>query len=170
MIEQQGQVIAVSGHLASVRLGGNSGCPACDAGKGCGAGIFGRLLQRKPTVLDLENVIDARVGQPVVVGLPESVFLRLVFHLYLLPLLAGLAGAVIGHYLSVKNQSGPSVTDGIALLGAIVAAGCGGSTGLMQIDALTLPRLTDHGSRESHSARQFRIRRDKQEINNEVFL
>jgi positive regulator of sigma E activity len=67
-------------------------------------------------------VIDARVGQPVVVGLPESVFLRLVFHLYLLPLLAGLAGAVIGHYLSVKNQLAPSVTDGIALLGAIMAA------------------------------------------------
>ena len=122
MIEQQGQVIAVSGHLASVRLGGNSGCPACDAGKGCGAGIFGRLLQRKPTVLNLENVIDARVGQPVVVGLPESVFLRLVFHLYLLPLLAGLAGAALGHYLSIQYGAGTSLTDGIALVGAVTAA------------------------------------------------
>ena len=96
MIEQQGQVISVSGNLVSVRLGGNSGCVACDAGRGCGAGIFGRLLRRKPAVLDLDNAINARVGQPVVVGLPESVFLRLVFHLYMLPLLAGLAGAVLG--------------------------------------------------------------------------
>ena len=122
MIEQQGQVTAVSGNLASVRLGGNSGCSACDAGRGCGAGIFGRLLRRKPAVLNLDNAINARIGQPVVVGLPESVFLRLVFHFYLLPLLAGLAGAVLGHYLSVTNQWGPSVTDGIALLGAMVGA------------------------------------------------
>jgi sigma-E factor negative regulatory protein RseC len=122
MIEQQGQVVAVSGVLASVRLGGSAGCTACDAGQGCGAGIFGRLLRRKPAILELENPIDARVGQAVVVGLPESVFLRLVFRFYLLPLLAGLAGIVFGHYLSVQNKAGPVLTDGSALLGGIVAA------------------------------------------------
>ena len=122
MIEQQGQVVAVSGDCASVRLGGNSGCPACDAGKGCGAGIFGRLLQRKPTVLELDNTLDARAGQIVIVGLPESLFLHLVFRLYLLPLLAGLAGAVFGHYLSIRNGADPSVTDIVSLLGAIMAA------------------------------------------------
>ena len=122
MIEQQGQVLAVSGDLASVRLGGSSGCPACDAGKGCGAGVFGRLLQRKPAVLDLDNTLDAHAGQAVVVGLPESLFLRLVFRLYLTPLLAGLAGAALGHYLSVRAGAGPAVTDGLSLLGAIMAA------------------------------------------------
>jgi sigma-E factor negative regulatory protein RseC len=122
MIEQQGQVIAVSGDLARVRLGGSSGCPACDAGKGCGAGIFGRMLQRKPTVLDLDNTLDARAGQAVVLGLPESIFLRLVFRLYLTPLLAGLAGAALGHYLSIQAGAGPAVMDGSSLLGAVMAA------------------------------------------------
>ena len=122
MIEQQGQVIAVSGDLASVRLGGNSGCPACDAGKGCGAGIFGRMLQRKPAVLDLDNTLDVSAGQAVVVGLPESLFLRFVFHLYLTPLLAGLAGAALGHSLSIRAGAGPGVTDGWSLFGAITAA------------------------------------------------
>jgi sigma-E factor negative regulatory protein RseC len=121
MIEQQGQVVAVSDVLASVRLGGSAGCTACDTGHGCGAGIFGRLLRRKPAILELENPIEARVGQAVVVGLPESVFLRLVFRFYLLPLLAGLAGMVFGHYLSVQNQAGPILTDGFAFLGGIVA-------------------------------------------------
>ena len=122
MIEQQGQVTAVSGDVASVRLGGSAGCSACDAGRGCGAGIFGRLLRRKPAVLELDNPIGARVGQAVVVGVPESTFLQLVFRVYLLPLIAGLAGAVLGHYLSVLNQAGPGLTDGSTLLAGLTAA------------------------------------------------
>lgn len=121
MIEQQGQVISVSSECVSVRLGGNSGCSVCDAGKGCGAGIFGRLLNRKPVVLDLNNRLGSRVGQAVIVGLPESLLLRLVFRLYLLPLCAGLAGAALGHYIAVGNDAGLAAVDGAALLGAILA-------------------------------------------------
>ncbi len=121
MIEQQGLVVVVSGEIASVRLGGNSACAACNAGKGCGAGIFGRLLNRKPVVLELQNGPGARVGQSVVVGLPETLFLRLVFNFYLFPLLAGLAGAAIGHYVSVKYQADSATADGLALIGAVLA-------------------------------------------------
>jgi len=121
MIEQQGLVVKVSGEIASVRFGGSSGCAACDAGKGCGAGIFGRLLQRKPVVLDLHNNPGALVGQAVMAGLPETLFLRLVLSFYLYPLLAGLAGAIIGHYVSVKLSAAPATTDGFALLGAVLA-------------------------------------------------
>lgn len=121
MIEQQGLIVAVAGETASVRLGGNSACAACNAGKGCGAGIFGRLLKRKPVVLELHNGPDVRIGQSVMVGLPETLFLRLVFNFYLFPLLAGLAGAAFGHYVSVKLQLGFAATDGLALLGAVVA-------------------------------------------------
>lgn len=121
MIEQQGLIVAVSGEIASVRLGGKSACAACNAGKGCGAGIFGRLLKRKPVVLELQNGPGARVGQSVMVGLPETLFLRLVFNFYLFPLLAGLAGAAIGHYVSVKLQVDSAASDGLALLGAVLA-------------------------------------------------
>lgn len=121
MIEQQGLVVAVSADSASVRLGGQSGCAACNAGKGCGAGIFGRLLKRKPVVLELRNKSGAQVGQSVMVGLPESLFLRLVFNFYLFPLLAGLAGAAIGHYVSVKLQAQSAAADGMTLLGAVLA-------------------------------------------------
>lgn len=121
MIEQQGQVISASREIVSVRLGGTSGCPACDAGRGCGAGIFGRLLNRKPVVLDLSNGLDSRVGQAVIVGLPESLLLRLVLRLYLLPLLAGLAGAALGHYIAVRNNAVDGMVDGFALLGAVLA-------------------------------------------------
>ncbi len=121
MIEQQGLVVAVSGEVANVRLGGQSACAACNAGKGCGAGIFGRLLKRKPVILELQNGPGARVGQSVMVGLSETLFLRLVFKFYLFPLLAGLAGAATGHYISVKLQVDTAAADGLALLGAVLA-------------------------------------------------
>ena len=107
----------VDGH-AQVRLGGRSGCAACDAGKGCGAGIFSRLLRRRSLVLELYNSIGATQGQAVIVGLPERLFLGLVLRFYLLPLLAALAGAAIGHYLSWRSGASPGLIDAVAVIGA----------------------------------------------------
>jgi sigma-E factor negative regulatory protein RseC len=121
MLEQQGLVIAVSDESASIRVGGASGCSACDAGKGCGAGIFAKWFKRRPATLDLINQIDVRVGQTVIIGLPEAFFLALVFRLYLLPLVAGLAGMMIGHTVSGTIDEAAMVADGMALLGGMMA-------------------------------------------------
>lgn len=100
MIEQQGRVVRVSRTAAWVAVGGQSGCFACDAGRGCGAGIFGRLLRRKPLELAFDNPAGWPVGQAVTLGIPESVFLGLILRWYALPLVAGLVGAVICHHIS----------------------------------------------------------------------
>ena len=110
----------VAGRFASVRLGGAIGCPACDAGRGCGAGVFGRLLRRRPLVLDIENRLDAVRGQAVVVGLPDALYLALVNRLYLLPLLAGLAAAAAGYYLASRAALAPAAADAVTLLGALL--------------------------------------------------
>ena len=122
MIEQQGKVVSAGGGMIQVRLGASSGCSACDAGKGCGAGVFGRLLQRKPVVLEFKNSLGTQEGQAVVVGLPETLFLALVMRLYFYPLLAGLFGAVAGHWLAGRAQFGPGLTDFSALAGSFVFA------------------------------------------------
>jgi len=119
MIEQQGKVVTVANGKACVRLGGTSGCSSCDAGRGCGAGVFGRLLKRKPIVLELENRVNAEQGQPVMVGIPEALFLRLIARLYLCPLLAAVAGAAFGYYLSRLGEAGLVSSDMITLLGGI---------------------------------------------------
>ena len=120
MIEQQGRVVDATGARVRVRLGGTTGCTACDAGRGCGAGVFGRLLRRRPVELDFDNHVGAEPGQAVMVGLPESLFLALTLRLYLMPLLAGLAGAVLGHWLA--HRAG---LDGAALDLAAAAGGIG---------------------------------------------
>lgn len=121
MLEQQGQVVATAGGRASVRLGGQSGCAACDAGRGCGAGLFGRLLRRRPVVLEFDNHLDAICGQEVLVGLSERWFLRLVARFYLIPLLAGLGGAAFGHHVAVMLHLGAAGRDLLALAGALTA-------------------------------------------------
>lgn len=122
MIEQQGRVTGMSGARVKVRMGGTSGCSACDAGRGCGAGIFGRLLQRRPVELEFDNHVGADIGQAVMVGLPESLFLRLVLRLYLFPLLSGLAGAVAGHYLASRAGFSGAMVDLVALAGGVGTA------------------------------------------------
>ncbi len=128
-------MVAVEGGRISVRLGASTGCSACDAGKGCGAGLFGHLLRRKPVVLDFDNAVGADAGQAVVVGLPERLFLRLVMRLYLYPLLAGLAGAVTGHGVAGALQFSGLAAD-LTVLGAALAF------------AFVAMRLLRHGATE----------------------
>ena len=122
MIEQQGRVVDATGARVRVRLGGTTGCTACDAGRGCGAGVFGRLLRRRPVELEFDNHVGAEPGQAVMVGLPESLFLALTLRLYLLPLLAGLAGAVLGHWLAQGAGLDGAALDLAAAAGGIVVA------------------------------------------------
>lgn len=121
MIEQQGQAVSESAGRVRVRLGGRSGCAACEAGRGCGAGVFGKLLKRRAIELEFDNRVGARSGQAVIVGVPEALFLGLVTRFYLFPLLAGLAGAGLGHYLGLRLGVGAGWSDALALLAGLLA-------------------------------------------------
>lgn len=121
MIETQGRVIRLDGDLAEVQVGVSSGCSLCDSGRGCGAGIFARLLGRKSASVEVSNTIEAIPGQSVRLGIPERVFLLFVARLYLMPLAASLAGATIGHHLAVSMHAGAGMTDAGSFLGAMVS-------------------------------------------------
>jgi positive regulator of sigma E activity len=119
MIEQQGRVVREMAGNAVVMVGGQSGCPACDAGKGCGAGVFGKLLQRREMTLVLVNSLEARPGQTVILGIAENLFLRLLLRLYIWPLLAALFGAACGHYLASQFTATSSIIDIASLVMAL---------------------------------------------------
>lgn len=119
MIEQRGRVTELDGEHAWVKIGGQSGCPACDAGEGCGAGLFGRLLNRSEARVRIRNEACAQPGEAVVLGLDEGAYLALVLRLYGLPLVAGLGGAMLAVYLL-----GPRFED--ALPARDLLAACGG--------------------------------------------
>lgn len=129
MIEQQGRVVAVQGDQARVRLGARAGCSACDAGRGCGAGVFGRLLGRGTVDLLVPNAIGARPGHRVGVGIPESLFLQLAWGLYGWPLLGGLAGVIGAHaiFAGILGANAAAL-DAVTLVAGLVV----GAVGLSQ--------------------------------------
>ena len=124
MIEQNVQVMRCQDKRIWVRLGSQTGCTACDNGNGCGAGIFAKLLQRKPVVLELErNELSVEPGQMVTLAFSEQVYLKLVLASYGWPLLAALAGAFAGHGLGTWLAVGPALIDVAALSGGLLAGG-----------------------------------------------
>ena len=122
MIEQQGRVTRLDGQLAAVRVGARTGCQACEAGEGCGAGIFGRLLGRGETEVLIPNAIGARPGQAVLLALPETTYLGLVLKMYGAPLLAGLAGAMVAYPLFGLDAAAAPVRDAVSLGAGLLAA------------------------------------------------
>jgi len=121
MIEQNVQVVRCSNGRMWVRLGSQSGCTACDNGKGCGAGVFAKLLQRKPVIMELERLDEnIQAGQMVTLGFPEQVYLKLVFAYYGWPLLAALAGGFAGFRLAVWAQVSPAMIDLATLTGGLL--------------------------------------------------
>lgn len=120
MIEQNAQVVSCQGDRMWVRLGPQSGCSACDRGEGCGAGLFARLLKRKPLLLELsrENT-DVQPGQMLTLGLPERIFVKLVLLSYGWPLLAALAGAFAGHGFGRWLGFGPGLVDMLSLFAGL---------------------------------------------------
>lgn len=122
MIEQQGRIVRTEGGLAWVQVGALSGCAACDSGRGCGAGIFGRLVRRRPIELPLPGSPELSVGQAVVLGIAERAFLRMVMLLYGWPLMAGLAVAWLCHQIAGGFGLQQGWLDLAALAGLILGA------------------------------------------------
>ncbi|MDX2417163.1 MAG: SoxR reducing system RseC family protein [Xanthomonadales bacterium] len=123
MIEQNVQVLRSENERIWVRMGAQSGCTACDNGKGCGAGLFARLVQRKPVILELaRNEMKVKTGQMLTLSFPEQVYMKLVFASYGWPLIGALAGAFGGYSLGVWLQFRPMLIDAVTLIGGVLAA------------------------------------------------
>jgi len=123
MIEQNVHVLQCSGERMWVRMGSQTGCTACDNGEGCGAGLFAKLLQRKPVVLELaRNDVDVKAGQMLTLAVPAQLFMKLVLTSYGWPLLAALAGAYAGYGAGSWLQLDPHVIDLLTLAAGVLAA------------------------------------------------
>ena len=123
MIEQNVQVLRCDNKNLWVRMGTRSGCSACDNGEGCGAGLFSKLMRRKPVTLKLKREdVKVEAGQMLTLAFPEQVYLKMVFASYGWPLIAALAGAFAGYNLGKWLQFTPAIIDSATLLSGILAA------------------------------------------------
>jgi sigma-E factor negative regulatory protein RseC len=120
MLETRAIIVQVKGKYALVRANQASGCEQCN-GKGCGTGKLSQLFCSKPRQFQVDNPINAGVGDEVVISVAEGAVLRGIGLVYLLPLLL----LVIGALLAGIGVEQPEQRDGHAAAGALFGLAAG---------------------------------------------
>ena len=92
-------VIAVDGMQATIRID-EGGCGRCREPGGCGGHHLGQLLCPTSRTYRVANPEHCTIGQRVRVGVRAGSLGRSAFHVYVVPLLALLAGALGGSLLA----------------------------------------------------------------------
>jgi sigma-E factor negative regulatory protein RseC len=86
LIEESAVIIARDGQFADVQALRRGACGACGARAACGTSLLDRFLGRRPLHLRVVNVLDARIGEQVVIGVPETALLQAAVSAYLVPM------------------------------------------------------------------------------------
>ncbi len=96
MLEEQGIVVAIlDDQKAQVKVRRSSSCGECVSNKICQAmGTSNEMLAI------VNNPLQAKTGQKVLLTLPSKTFLRASIIVYLIPVLVLFAGAIIGQQFS----------------------------------------------------------------------
>lgn len=99
MIEEFAVVVEKKAHQAVLELERRTACGLCGQKRGCGNATWGKLLGHQTQKLQADNVINANVGDSVVIGIDEHPLLKAVFCLYVVPLLGLIIGALLADTL-----------------------------------------------------------------------
>lgn len=129
MIETPATVVEVRPGVAWVETVRQSACGTCGNAGHCGTSVVAKLVGAPRSRLRIEDAEGLRVGEQVVIGIPDGILVRASLVAYLLPLLfliaaagsatrlgageagvalTGLVGFGIGLWLSGRLTGGPS--------------------------------------------------------------
>jgi len=87
MIEQKATVISRDAHQVWVEAERQSTCGQCQARKGCGTGLLAKHVGQRFSRIAVKTNENLKVGQQVMVSIPEQALLTGAVMMYLLPLL-----------------------------------------------------------------------------------
>lgn len=123
MLVENGRVVAVDEQGLWVETIRQSTCGSCAAQKGCGHGVINRLSDGRSGIVRVlpgaAGLGHCSVDDQVRISIPEEVILRGSMVVYLVPLLAMLAGA------ASASSLWPASADLAAALGAVAGLGLG---------------------------------------------
>jgi len=121
MIEELGVVSACDGEYAWVHTQRRSTCGQCAARQGCGTAVLAKFLGRNFSRVRALNSAAAGVGDTVIVGLREEALLRGSAAVYLVPLLAMFAMAMLGEVIAPQlGVTSEPLSIGFAMLGLVL--------------------------------------------------
>ncbi|ADZ90149.1 SoxR reducing system RseC family protein [Marinomonas mediterranea] len=95
MIEENGTVLAVDDGFAEVETIRTSSCETCRARHGCGHHTIAKVTNSNRMQMKAIAPMPVKVGQKVVVGIPEDTLLQASMWMYAIPLLGLMLGATL---------------------------------------------------------------------------
>ena len=124
MIQEKGVVVEIRDSSAWVETQRKSACDSCSANKGCGTAVMSKAFGKKRNLVEVENSLNANVGDKVLLGLEEAALVKGSFSVYIVPLLLMMGLALVGELLGnyVMNIDGEWLTILFAVLGVIAGA------------------------------------------------
>ncbi|WP_296805282.1 SoxR reducing system RseC family protein [Thiocapsa sp.] len=132
MIETPAKVVDVKPGVAWVETVRQSACGSCGSAGSCGTSVVAKLFGAPRSRLRIDDAQGLRVGEQVVIGIPDGTLVRASFVAYLIPLvfliaaaalatrlgagegsvaLIGIGGLAIGLWLSGRLTGGPSARE-----------------------------------------------------------
>lgn len=121
MITETGRVVGVAGDRVWVQTIRTSACESCSARHGCGQRVLAGVSGGRANQVLVANSLGARVGDEVTVAIDEAALLGASLLVYAVPLVSMVAGAVLGHQLSV----GHAANEAVAMMGAATGLALG---------------------------------------------
>jgi sigma-E factor negative regulatory protein RseC len=104
MITEQGTVTHADASTAWVKTTRSSACQACEARKNCET-----LINQKEMHVEVENTLNVRMGDHVIIGLETRSMLLMTFLLYIFPVFMLIIGAAAGHKTAPVFNVDPSI-------------------------------------------------------------
>ena len=96
MAQEKGIIVKRSGKLAWVKTNRTSACEHCSEKESC------EILDNSASMeVEVENSINANIGDLVVISVKNSSLLKLSFLLYVFPIIAMMIGAYLGNDLNL---------------------------------------------------------------------
>lgn len=115
MLQEKGLVVALRGKNAVVQTKNKLACSSCQASSSCGNGIVEKYLSAKLFESELPNILQAKVGQQVVIQIPKSSVTKAALIIYFIPLLFMFIGMSYCHL----SDSSEEITIVVSLIGLI---------------------------------------------------
>lgn len=110
MTESEAIVVSIEGEHAWLDIAAGGGCGSCEKVAGCGSGDgAGRRRQR------VLNTVGARVGDTVILGVPDGAVLKATLWAYMIPLTLALIGVASGLTLGGEALGALGAVGGLAI-------------------------------------------------------
>lgn len=121
MITETGKVVAVCDDKVWVQTIRTSACQQCAARHGCGQKALASVTGGRANQVLVTNSVGARVGDEVMIGIPEQALLGASFLAYALPLLGLVVGSLAGHAMGGSGDLPALAGGGTGLFAGLVA-------------------------------------------------